>query len=51
MNKYLKIGIIATALVVGVLLIRKKIKIDDKSTNDKDADFENLAKRIEEAKK
>jgi hypothetical protein len=51
MNKYLKYGLVASAIIVGVLVIRKKIKIDDKSTDDKDADFENLAKRIEEAKK
>jgi hypothetical protein len=48
MNKYLKIGIIATALVVGVLLIRKEVKVDTDTT---DKDFENLSKRIEEAKK
>ena len=52
MNKYLKYGLIASAIIVGVLLIRKNIKIDDKSTkNDKDTDFEELTKRIEEAKK
>lgn len=48
MNKYLKYGLIASAIIVGVLLISKNMKKDDDSTN---KDFDNLIKKIEEAKK
>jgi len=48
MNKYLKYGLIASAIIVGVLLIRKEVKVDTDTT---DKDFEDLSKRLEEAKK
>jgi hypothetical protein len=48
MNKYVKYGIVASAIVVAILLVTKKVKTIQ-TTEDKD--FNDLINRIENAKK